>query len=241
MKKLICGFLCVAVGVALADVESVVATIEVRAITSSLTNTIVAIPGLDLATGDALAISNLVKTTNLAAGDKLVAFDGNTYETWVLSETGGKHWVKTAQKITISAVAVEENTGTPASLYTMPVGKGIWLSRTASGTSSPFYVYAQQPATTSTTVAAKETALVGNPTQSNRIPTIATPEEGDQVVVPKSGMPVTYTYKGSSWKVQSGWSGETTASLPTIPAGTGFWYVSNSNSVNGVTISWPAP
>ena len=240
MKKVLCGIVCVAAGAALAVDPVTVSTVEVRAVNSGLTNTIVAIPGLDLA-GGPLAISNLVKTTNLAVGDMLYAFSGGEYETWELKESADvKYWEKASYTCTISAEGISRATGTSAASYTMSVGQGIWLSRTASGTSEPFYVYAQQPTSTSTTVAAKETALVGNPTQSNRIPTITTPEEGDQVVVPKSKVPTIYTYNGSSWTVKSGWSGETPVSLPSITAGTGFWYVSNSNSVNGVTISWPA-
>jgi len=236
MKKLICGFLCAAVGVALADVESVVATIEVRAITSSLTNTIVAIPGLDLATGGDLAISNLVKTTNLAAGDKLVAFDGNTYETWVLSETGGKHWVKTEKKITITPRGTETPTTTDASQYTLPVGKGIWLSRTASGTASPFFVYAQQPTSTSTTVSAGATALVGNPTADDAAPTISDAQSGDQIIVPTATFLQYYTYNGTVWRYLD--SDDTIKQgLPTIGAGLGFWYKAASGGSER-TISW---
>ena len=235
MKKLICGFLCVAVGVALADVESVVATIEVRAITSSLTNTIVAIPGLDLATGDDLAISNMVKTTNLAAGDKLVAFDGERYETWTLREDGGKHWEKTSQKITISASGAESGVGTAASLYTLPVGKGIWLSRTASGTSSPFYVYAQQPASTGTTIAAGvKAALVGNPTATDKAPTVLDMVDGDQIAVPQAGTLKQYTYITEL----GGWRSGASKTLPSIAAGTGFWYIPSTNSAHQVSITW---
>lgn len=236
MKKLICGFLCVAVGVALADVESVVATIEVRAITSSLTNTIVAIPGLDLATGGDLAVSNLVKTTNLEDGDKLVAFDGERYETWTLRADGGKHWDKTAQKITISADGSEElSVGTAASLYTLPVGKGVWLSRTASGTSSPFYVYAQQPASTGTTIAAGvKAALVGNPTATDKAPTVSGMVDGDQVAVPQAGTLKHYTYISET----IGWRSGATEGLPDIDAGTGFWYIPSTNSAHQVTITW---
>lgn len=235
MKKLICGFLCVTVGVALADVvESVVATIEVRAITSSLTNTVVAIPGFDLATGGELAISNLVKTTNLEAGDKLVAFDGERYETWTLSAVGGKHWEKTAKKITILADGSESDAaGIDASLYTLSVGKGIWLSRTVSGTASPFYVYAQQPESTSTTVRAGATALVGNPTTDDKSPTITDPAINDIIVLPQqSGTSKRYQYTGSKW-----FFGGTKYDVPpSITAGTGFWYISKGES--NVTITW---
>ena len=236
MKKLICGFLCVAVGVALADVESVVATIEVRAITSSLTNTIVAIPGLDLATGGELAISNMVKTTNLEAGDRLVAFDGERYETWRLSADGGKHWVKPAQKITITPDGTEEPTTTDASQYFLPVGKGIWLSRTASGTNSAFYVYAAHTNEYSTVIAAgTAAALVGNPTTGKMSPTITGCATGDQIVVPSSDTPLRYQYRSTGNWFLGGVHNASTP--PEIDAGTGFWYIPKNKQA--VTITWP--
>ena len=239
MKKLLCGFVCAAVGAALAVDSPTVATVDVIEIDSGLKNTVVAIPGLDLA-GDNLVISNLVKTKNLSVGDMLYAFgDDGKYDSWRLNES--KHWQHAENKYIITAEGPQLVEASSADTVRMPVGSGIWLSRSVYAKNNPFYVYASHVGEPITIVAATATKLVGNPTLSSRQPTIATPQEGDQVIVPKSGMPVTYTYKGSSWTVQSGWSGETTTTLPSIAAGTGFWYVSNSNSVSGVTISWPAP
>ena len=234
MKKLLCGILCASACAAVASVEQVVSTIEVRAVDSGLTNTIVAIPGLDLATGGGLAISNLVKTTNLAAGDKLVAFSGGNYESWELN--ADKVWEKNAQLITIDANGTVSNKeGTEASLVTLGVGSGIWLSRVASGASAPFYVYAQQPASYSTTISG--TSLVGNPTAGNKAPVIAGCASGDKILVPGAGVsPKEYDYDGTKWTYRAGWNGPQEG-LPTIPAGTGFWYVVGANATE-VTITW---
>ena len=231
MKKLLCGILCASAGAALA-VESTVATIEVRAINSGMTNTIVAIPGLDL-TGGALVVSNLVKTTNLSAGDKLMAFVNGAYKTWELDAS--RHWAEPATEVSMSGGGSEsQSAGTPASQFTLGVGSGIWVSRTASGVSSPFYVYALQPASTTSTVAAGTTALVGNPTTGNAAPTVTGCTEGDQIVVPTTGLAKRYTYDGTAWK---SWSGLVQQSgLPTVAAGTGFWYISKGSG--DVTISW---
>ena len=234
MKKILCGILCASACAAVASVEQVVSTVEVRAVNSGYTNTIVAIPGLDLGTGGELAISNLVKTTNLLAGDRLVAFSGDNYESWELNASGV--WEKNSALITVDGNGnVSEREGTSASLMTLGVGSGIWLSRVASGASNAFYVYAQQPTSYSTTIpAADGTSLVGNPTQGNAAPNVDGCVNGDKILVPTSGMPKTYTYDGTSWKYRSGFTEKT--GLPTIAAGTGFWYVKAGSNV--VTISW---
>lgn len=227
MKKILCGILCASAGAALA-VESQVTTIDVIEVNSDLTNVVVAIPGLDLAGGD-LAISNLVKTVNLTNGDMLFAFNDGTYQAWVLS---GCKWaeVTTAGKDSVGNVAVV--VGTPAADTRMLVGAGIWLHR--QDTSKPFYIYGAHSDVLTSTAAAGKTTLVGNPTQTSKAPLIPTPSEGDQVIIPTAGLPITYTYRNSAWGYMQ--DGELYTGLPSIAAGTGFWYVSKGAS--DVTITW---
>ena len=236
MKKIVCGILCASTCAAVASIEQVVSTIEVRAVNSGLTNTVVAVPGIDLASDGAVAISNLVKTTNLAEGDRLVAFTNDKYESWVLNAS--KVWVKNSKLITIDGSgAVSEGEGTASDLMTLGVGSGIWLSRVASGTSAPFYVYARQPSTTNSTVAAGSAALVGNPTIQNKSPTITGMANKDQIMIPKDKFPEIYTYSDGKWKwIDSSDKIQESATPPSITAGTGFWYVSKGGS--NVTINW---
>ena len=236
MKKVLCGIVCVAAGAALAVDPVTVSTIEVRAVNSGLTNTIVAIPGLDLA-GGPLVISNLVKTTNLAAGDMLYAFSNGEYETWTLVDSAGsKYWDKASLKCTIDAEGnATEKAGVSASSYTMSVGSGIWLSRKVSGSTGAFYVYAQQPASTDTTIAAGvKAALVGNPTATDKAPTVSDMVDGDQIAVPQAGTLKQYTYITEL----DGWRSGASKTLPSIAAGTGFWYIPSTNSAHQVTITW---
>ena len=240
MKNLLCCFLCAMAGVALAVEPEVVAVVEVRAITSPNVNTVVAIPGLDLATRGALAISNLVKTTNLEVGDMLVAFSGSEFESWELQSVGGvKVWTKASGRYVVNGQgSLVEVSASGADTYTLPVGSGIWLSRKGTPRSTsladtPFYVYAQQPDTTTMTIGSG-TSLVGNPTQLSKAPSVTDPSEGDKISIPGTGLNAEYMYTNSVWKTKKGWSGWVQADLPAIPAGTGFWYVSKS----GVTIVW---
>ena len=228
MKKILCGILCASAGAALA-VESQVTTIDVIEVNSDLTNVVVAIPGLDLAGGD-LAISNLVKTVNLKDGDKLFAFNDGTYQAWVLF--GGK-WVEVASAEQDGDGKVAVAVGTPASDKRMLVGAGIWLHR--QDASKSFYIYGAHSDVLTSTAAAGKTTLVGNPTQTSKAPTsISTPSVGDQVIIPTAGLPITYTYRDSAWGYMR--NGVLYTGLPSIAAGTGFWYVSKGAS--NVTINW---
>ena len=230
MKKLLCGFLCVAASAVLA-VDSEVATVDVTAVSSPLTNTVVAISVLDLSTGGDLAVSNLVETSNLKAGDKLYAFDNGKYECWTLSS--GKVWEKMEHKYTILPSGSEsENEGEDASVYTMAVGKGIWLYRQDPAASNPFYVYGAHAAAKSITVSS--TSLIGNAAQTNAVPAVSGCAGGDQIAVPTNGTLKRHTYIGTGWRA----GGVTSPNPPAIDAGTGFWYVIPTNSAHSVTISW---
>ena len=236
MKKLLCGILCASAGAALAVATDVtVATVDVIAVNSSLSNTVISIPGLDLSSGGDLAISNLVKTSNLTVGDRLLAFAGGAYECWTLDSN--KKWIKPDKKFKITGSGADEVLTTDASMFTMSVGSGIWLSRQNS--TSAIYIYAQHTNTLSTTVSAHATALLGNPGLIGARPTVSGCAAGDQIIVPADGLPKTYTYdstgsNGEHWysysKLNKVWG------LPTITAGTGFWYCSKGDAA--VTVSW---
>jgi len=232
MKKILCGILCASAGAVLA-VESTVTTIDVIEVRSDLTNVVVAIPGLDLAGGN-LAISNLVKTTNLSVNDKLIAFDSGVYQCWSLSSAG--KWEPFIDAVQ-DGNGVSFGPGTPAADKTMFVGQGIWLLRTNPldefGNVKPFYVYAQHVDSPTTTVTAGTVALVGNPTTVADCPTITNPAVNDVIAVPrKIGASMKYQYTGSKWY----YHGVEYDDPPSIQAGTGFWYISKGGTT--VTITW---
>ena len=232
MKKLLLGFACASAGAAFA-VETTVATIDVIAVDSDLTNTVIAIPGLDLSSGGDLAISNLVKTTNLTAGDRLLAFADSQYECWTLNS--GKKWEKAEKKFLITGSGADEVLTTDASMFTMATGSGIWISR--HNTSEPIYIYAQHVSAPTSTVAAATTALVGNPKTASATPTVTGCSIGDKILVPTKGLPAEYEYRTENdktgWYYRKGFS--YVLGLPKIKAGTGFWYVSTASAVK---ISW---
>jgi len=231
MKKVFCGILCASAGVALA-VESTVTTIDVIEVKSGLTNVVIAIPGLDLAGGN-LAISNLVKTSNLDVGDMLIAFNDGNYECWTLSGTP-KKWVSTPGPLQDGSGHQVDLTSSPASDTRMLKGQGIWLSRSNPSAERPVYIYGAHSDSKVTNVVGTKPVLVGNPTLASEIPTISGSAVNDEVAIPQPGKKMLKRYKwtGSAW-----FSAGATTLLPEVAAGTGFWYIPASSA--NVTITWP--
>jgi len=238
MKKLLSIAFCAAVGSTFAAAE--VGEVGVTAINSGMANTVVAISYKDLVSGGDISVSNLVKTTNLTVNDQLAVFNGTDYDTWTLADgTGGaKYWAKNAKTYKVgSSGALTVGTGDSGDTTTLPAGTGIWLCRQSY--SDPFYIYGK-PAN-QTQVTASGTKLVGNPTQSAKVPTITGMANRDRIEVPSSDAFLArdmyqYVSKSNGWfKVDKTDGKIKMVDLPEIPAGTGFWYVGPNSTA---TISW---
>ena len=230
MKKLLTIAVCASAVAALADsVEITVGEVGVTAINSSLPNTVVATSYTDLGSDGNIVVSNIVKTTNLTAGDKLYVFTSrNNYEGYTLKQNAGgvKYWDKDLN-ITIDAAGNESSTvSTTPSLAQLAVGTGFWLKRAS--TSEAFYIYGKPATASATSLTAGSIALIGNPTQVNKAPTISAPSNGDRIMLPSAastGLTI-YTYNASTakWWYRSEGKRITSDTPPTIIAGTGFWY-----------------
>jgi len=236
MKKLL-TIAALASAAAASAVEIEVGTVGVTEITPAAQNTIVATSYNELDGSGAMAVSNIVKTGNLPVGTKLYALKGaNAYEgytlTFVSGSSGPKYWARD-NNYTVSAAGVLSG-GTASSETTkqsLSVGQGFWISLPSAPTTEKIYVYGKPPATTNITMTANSVVLVGNPTQSDKTPTITGMVKGDKIMVfvGASTTPTTYTTNGSSWR-----NANKDPGLPTITAGTGFWYISKGTA----TINW---
>lgn len=243
MKKILPLLLASVAVAALAD-ETAVSVNEfgLLRVDSTLENTIVAVPWLQLSgssTESPVVVSDFVKTANLSNGDRLYAFNNGTglYEAWE---------IKNGAWEAIGTVNVDTGSITsPASADTRTLVRGgaLWIVR-QNPSAGPFYLFGQSSDTAITTSVTVGTAsapvwnLVANPTDAAySLSKITNPGAADEIYIITDGKPVKYFFKNGSWgtyvyttrddgKTVMDWSTAGT----TIPRGTGFWYVSKGGS-----------
>lgn len=242
MKKLLSIALCATAVSAFADPkEAVLGSVGVTKIETTLSNVIVAVSYDDLAGGE-MVYSNLVKTTNLTKGDRLVEFRDNKYTGWVLEQSGDvKYWKEqpgvfkdsSGKDITMISPAAGETTGA--------VGAGIWLVRQhpADGNVAvPFYIYGKPVSAAESKIPAGTWTLVGNPLQQHEVKIGTATDEGDFVAVVDGALTgdqiVTVDDDGTllyfAYVENKGWD-----ELPNIKPGIGFWIRTEA----ATTIKWP--
>ena len=189
MKKILSIALCAAAVSAFGDTETELGQVGVTAITTSLSNAIVAISYDDLAGGQ-MVYSNLVKTANLTKGDRLVEFRDDKYTGWVLEESGNVKYWKEMNEIFVDGSGNQITPVSPtADTIRGAVGTGIWLMRQKPTDSSsapiPFYIYGKPVSTLKSQIEAGKWTLVGNPTQEPK--TIGVSDGQVKVVGAKEG------------------------------------------------------
>ena len=210
-------------------------------------NTIVAVAFKELsATNADVSVENIVSTEGLNADDIVSVYWNGGFETWTLVEEGGvKSWRKNTMKISLGENGqVTESEGADASAVRPPVGSGIWLRHQKGGTFK-FHLFGAYLALPSTEAAAGTKTLMGNPCLEAKTPTITGMTNGDTIqFATESGLLNVYTYnsKQEKWGYW-GWDSEKSKytpmwdTAPEIPAGVGFWYVSQAKT-GKVTFTW---
>lgn len=233
MKNILSIALCATAIAAFGDDIVVSETqVGIYPVQSSTKNTLIAV-SLHGDDGQAISVSNLVKTANLTEGDKLYAFDSTNglYEGWTLDVN--KRWQSATTKYTIDASGnIAAKQGTSAGGATQIVGSGIWLVR-ASDTPDSFTIYLTGKPVTSptTTIVAGKTNLVGNPTKADGTPVISGAVAGDVIEIPGENAQtgrIRYQYDGSEWTTMQ--NHRPVPGRPLIPANQGFWYLSKGES-----------
>ena len=232
MKKLAISFLALAAGVMSAMAVDSANTFVTVKVNSSTTNTVIAVPLVDIGAGnEPVNITNFVLTAGLEDGATLTvkySSDGKWYT--FVNESGT--WTAGVSVDTSSVVT------TPSGAETIARGGAAMLHNEFTGASFDFCLYGQL-ATSSTTVTpvANATSAIANGSLSDCLVSSISGVEGDFIKTPKDdgeGMN-TYKYGDGKWKTRSGV--EVTSS-DVIPVGKGFWYVSKSSTVP--TITWAA-
>ena len=199
---------------------------------SGKSNVVVSVAFKELsATDQNVSVSNILSTVNLVNGDTVSVYTSSGYQTWEL--TGGA-WAP------VTIVSQGGSGSSEAASSVRPaVGQGFWLCRHNGSAFTTVYVFGAYVTPGTTTAAHGTISLMGNPkmAQAQATPTVANAVKGDQIQVIGGH---TYTYNGESWSYKSAPSGTVfptiVTGVPTIPAGTGFWYVSKGST--DVTFTW---
>ena len=151
---------------------------------------------------------------------------------------GVKSWAKNEKKISLDANGqVTESAGASATEVRPPVGSGIWLVHNAGG-SFTFHLFGAYLAPELKMAAAGTKTLMGNPGLEAKAPTITGMSNGDTIqFATDSGRLNVYTYNltQNKWGYWDANNKPAWVAAPTIPAGTGFWYVSKGGAV---TFAW---
>lgn len=236
MKKLLSIAFCAAAAFAASAETASTTLLTVGVIPVTLpagqNNTIIAAAFTGLEGGD-LTIANVVKTTNLAAGDQILLFKDGGYTAWVLGDD--KKWAKTEAAFTLdSAGNTTISTGAETST-TVTAGQGLWIIRKNATDAANIAIYGKFVDAPSTTTAEKKWNLVGNAGLKSK--TITAGAKGDKIVTVVNGELREYNYVASKgWYYQTFADGTRTVhdEDPVIAAGVGFWYYTQS----AVTINW---
>ena len=238
---------CSAFAASTATSENVIGVLRVD---SPYARTIVAVPWVaaGVEAGD-IKVTDIVKTANLSEGDELHYYNGANFNSWRLN--GNKEWVPANQ--------VSENGGSGTSpdsaVQGLPRGGALILVRKEPA--NPIFLQGQY----SSAPMSAQTLASGGTKMSPVYSLIAPPSTTgkdfdlmsgtwsnvgayDQIIIQQAGgKNIVCQWSDSAWKVGE-WTGEVpfkTFSLtaaPSIPAGTGCWYVSRTAGGPAPTVQW---
>ena len=232
-------------------------TIGVLKVTSSMTNTITAVPWTALA-GDPVFPTNVpvaqaLHPANLATGDRILAWNGaaGRYDGWELSGSGTWQALTAA---TIDGVSVTEG----ASDRRFASGSAFWVVRAApldGAATFPYFLYGQMPSggyaatVPGGSTAAPASTLCANPTADsiplNNIVFEGEIGAGDTIAFTTDGNLTTVYVRNAantSWghnkrvrvgnRIRNTWLED-----GVVAPGTGFWYV--RRSAGDLVLHWP--
>lgn len=252
MKRVLFSVAILAASVCAADEITSSNVLGILPVTSSAKRTIVSVPWCAMSATDnaAIQVSNLVKTANLTVNDMLHVYNSGAFQSWKLaedSESKVKYWQSVNQVGEDGA-----STETPSSSeFAAMRGTAIMLIR--QDVSNPFYLYGQVGSgDVVTTITARGTAA--SPAYTLVAPAgVAGADlcasgvcsdipDGDEVYVTTvAGLQVQYTRKNGSWSqyrfADGAWSWIAVEHV-NVPAGLGFWYVSNTSEGSVPKFNW---
>ena len=212
---------------------------------SSEKQTVVAVPWVasGLANGD-IRVTDIVKTTTLAVGDQLFAYEDGAYKCWVLDDS--KVWQPSQ---VVKAGSFLPVAGVGAANKVLKRGCAVVLVRTKPTSPGYFFVLGQVSSASSNvvqTLPASEASLLAPPSavatdlndSSAVVWGLGSGDHADDRVIFKnaSGAMCTAKRKDGAWKLFDTAKRQWTTDGVVIPAGQGAWY--QNRSAEAVTVTW---
>lgn len=206
--------------------------------------TIISIPWVESGTTNSsqtISVTNIIKTANLAVGDCLLWYTNGEYQAWTVQNGSPKYW---APADVAAMGRVDPSAGTEDQVLSR--GDALILHR-GSSTSTNIYVVGQYSAGNgSLTMTAGATdspvfTLFAPPTVSatgiNSLTWTKETINSKDYIVLADGTQVKYDASEEKWIAYSydEYGRLVSNDIPTIPVGTGAWYVSKGGSP---TVSW---
>lgn len=237
MKKLLSVSIAALAFAAVADYSPITVGVTEIATSTTQTDYIIPVPYQTIGSTTAVSVHDLVKAANLPTGTKLYHYNGTSYQVW---EVSGGTWTPPSVVTTPAIAGTSLTAG--SSDVTIAVGSALWVVfADAPASSQKIYVYGSPVATKTTTISETgKTYLLSNPTDteiSNLAAKLAgIAAKGDKILPIGGDFTGYYAYTGSAWKKVIG-TEVTEASLPTLGAYAGFWYVKKAAG-SETTIEW---
>lgn len=239
MKKTILLSSIFALGAAFAtgtDVESgnslAVLDVTITKVDLALNNrTLVAVPFLGYGTDGAVAVQDIVKTSELGSPSKIyVPTAENTYATWTINKDGSWQHDSGVINVPLNGKATE-SADTTGGAHTIGRGDSFWLEPNTSG---KIYLLGEGPTAAGVSVAKPGWNLIGNTSLQNC--TIADGANGDKIVVQVANNNLRYyTYKsGTGWYYVQDNDLMKKYENPTLVPGQGLWYFNGDTSDRNV-------
>ena len=236
MKKTILLSSILAVGAAFAEPASVTSANAIGAldvtISTTRAQTLVSVPFLGYENEGAVAVKDMVKTSNLGDDSKLYVPDGTgAYNTFKLVEGT---WVAD-KRVTVGPDGqISEDASGDQGSVTVNRGDAFWIEPKGESFDGKLYLLGQGVTTAGSSAVSEGWNLVGNTSAEAKTISGEGYKKGEKICVQLNdakGSLDSYTFK-----VNVGWVkiGDRVASTVTIQPGQGFWFLSKGTT----TIAW---
>lgn len=208
-------------------------TFGIVKVDSGHTVTIISVPWVECGTGSAIKVVDLITKTGINDNDYLYYWDAGVLKGFYYNNSA-KNW---------APLNVAEEAGATAGDINATVTRGtaiVFVRNTS--TESPFYVYGQVGTTGETSTISNGKNVLASPKAEalaiggdNWTGNAEKVHAGDKIMIPLTGGAMKVYTAGVKGAAVTWYDDKLDVTADAIPAGEGFWYIHNGDSV---TINW---